>query len=1190
MPRVNFGNTWWGAKWLEALTHIDFESRLPRGKSYARNGSVRAIAVNGNAVAASVQGHQIRPYAVSIAIPEFSKQEQQGIIEIVLGNRLFLSQLMVRKLPHELYEILQKKGVKLFPTRWRDLRAECSCPDWAVPCKHIAAVIYLIANEIDKNPFLVFGLHCFDILEALEKRGYAREDISQTRIVSVDDFLAARSPRALPRSPLDQGLFERVDFSAILPLQGQILALLSPRPLFYPEGDFKNILEGVYKTAAKNIHFFAEPEKPPVFERDTEEYIRTSLVLGRDLRPNVCALSTADEKFSLNAAKDLTLLCRFLQSIPSANLSHHSDSVIILSYLYRFALRVIEQGAYLPQLICIAKGAYRIRWIPALLNKEVKQLFGHLCNVAPGDLVAIDLSEEVTPKGYSKRTKSLSKGPMTRVMYPLSSEQLLLATSLFLQHFVEESLSGVKEYDRMTRVFLKGEVLVQDSFEAHELPQAINLWLGKFFITHKRYVPLLKVEPHEHNFVIEVCATDAKDVLKEPIHIARILQGEEYRGHRADVMRDLTLLAEHLPELERVIKSGGNERLSFSSKAFAEVFFRALPTIKLLGIELLLPKALQEIIAPKLTLAAAKGKAGVIKTYLSLGQMLHFDWRVALGDAFVTKEEFEKLVKTSQGIIKFKDRYIYIDQNEMKKILEGLERAPNFSPQEAFKTMLLGEYNGVPIELGEDIMRIRDEFFALKEVPLPPNLKADLRPYQERGYWWLYKNAKVGLGSLIADDMGLGKTVQVLATCLKLKEEGTFKTMPGLIIVPTTLLTNWLREIERFAPALTVYLYHGFARKFSVKKCDLILTTYGMVRKELSTFSKRSWSFLALDEAQNIKNAQTAQAAAIRSLAAPIKIAMTGTPVENRLSEYWSIVDVINRGYFGSIKKFTEDFAAPIELYRDQHALTRFRNVTAPFILRRVKTDTTIIKDLPEKNEIDQFCTLTKEQASLYRVVVDSIMREIEESEGTMRRGLIFKLMTALKQICNHPAHYLKKKVIPPEASGKTALLLEMLQTIYANDEKVLLFTQYTQMGDLLLTLLEEQFKSETLFLHGGIPRKKRDELVDRFQNERQINVFILSLKAGGTGLNLTAATHVVHFDRWWNPAVEAQATDRAYRIGQTKNVMVYRMITKDTFEEKINAMIQNKKELADLTVVQGEKWIGELSNKELRSFFRLGQ
>jgi SNF2 family DNA or RNA helicase/uncharacterized Zn finger protein len=1174
MSYVNFGNTWWGAKWLDALTHIDFENRLPRGKSYARNGSVRAVAVNDNSVAARVQGHRPRPYAVSIVIPEFSKSIQRRILKTVLNDRLFLSQLMVRKLPRELYQALERKKIKLFPERWRDLRAECSCPDWAVPCKHIAAVIYLVANEIDKNPFLVFSLHGFDILGALEKQGYAREHTLHTRIVSLDDLFARDSQKLSSSSPLAQESYNRVDFSTVPLLYEQIFTLLVPKPVFYPEGDFKSILEGVYKTAAKILRFSAE-EEPSAFERDTEEYVNVSLILGRDLHPKACTLLTADGKFSIDAGKDFSALCRFLQSIPSANLSHHSDPVIALWYLYRFALRMVEQGAYVPQLIQIAKNSYRIRWVPALLNKEVKKIFLELCGPLPPKLIAID-----------RRRSSLRD-----IAYPGAHEQALLAVSLFLQHFVGSSSLNANARDEKTRrIFLLGDVLVQDSFESQELPHAINLWLGKFFIAHKRYTPLLKVEPKEECFIVNGYAADTKEILREPIPIARLLQDESYKDYRSDVMRDLVLLAEQFPELEEMIRSEGDKSLSFSPKAFGEIFFKVLPTIKLLGIEVLLPKALQEMVMPKLTLAAAKGKAGVAKTYLSLGQMLEFDWRIALGDTCVTKEEFAKMVKTSEGIIKFKDQYVYFDQNEMRKIFESLKRgAPRFSPQESFKTMLLGEYNGAPIELGADIIKTRDDFLALKEVPLPrgftPNL---LRPYQERGYRWLYKNAKAGLGSLLADDMGLGKTIQVLAVCLKLKEEGAFKTRPGLVIVPTTLLTNWQREIERFAPLLKTHLYHGASRKFGAKGYDLVLTTYGTVRRETARFGASAWSLLVMDEAQNIKNALTAQTAAVKSLAASVKIAMTGTPVENRLSEYWSIVDVINRGYFGPLKRFVEDFALPIELYRDNRAIARFRNVTAPFILRRVKTDKTIIKDLPEKNEIDQFCALTKEQASLYHAVVDSMLRRIETSEGIERRGRIFKLMTALKQICNHPAHYLKKRAAPPEASGKTALLLEILGTIYANDEKVLLFTQYTEMGKLLVTLLEEQFKSETLFLHGGVARKKRDELVDRFQNERQLNTLVLSLKAGGTGLNLTAATHVVHFDRWWNPAVEAQATDRAYRIGQTKNVMVYRMITKDTFEEKINEMILNKKELADISVVQGEKWIGELSNKELRSLFTL--
>jgi SNF2 family DNA or RNA helicase len=447
------------------------------------------------------------------------------------------------------------------------------------------------------------------------------------------------------------------------------------------------------------------------------------------------------------------------------------------------------------------------------------------------------------------------------------------------------------------------------------------------------------------------------------------------------------------------------------------------------------------------------------------------------------------------------------------------------------------------------------------------------------------------MGSLIADDMGLGKTLQVITALLKMKQEGAFKKIKGLIVVPTTLLTNWSKEIAKFAPELRLHLYHGPGRSLTqLNEADILLTTYGVIRSEEESLSKQRWSVMVIDEAQNIKNPNTAQTKAVKKMKSGIKIAMSGTPVENRMAEYWSIFDFANKGYLGSLKKFVSDYAIPIEIDRDQHALDKFKRVTEPFILRRVKTDKKIIQDLPDKIEIDQACTLTNEQAALYQSVVDQALRGIEgQKDGFKRSGLIFKMMTALKQICNHPTHYLKKGGAQPEASGKTLLLLDLIRQILENGEKTLLFTQYEEMGTLLQTMFQEQMQLEVPFLHGGVSRKNRDEMVEDFQNNRSTRILILSLKAGGTGLNLTAANNVIHYDLWWNPAVEAQATDRAFRIGQTKNVLVHRFITQNSFEEKINKLIQNKRELANLTVTDGETWLGDLSNKDLRELVKLG-
>ena len=440
--------------------------------------------------------------------------------------------------------------------------------------------------------------------------------------------------------------------------------------------------------------------------------------------------------------------------------------------------------------------------------------------------------------------------------------------------------------------------------------------------------------------------------------------------------------------------------------------------------------------------------------------------------------------------------------------------------------------------------------------------------------------------------MGLGKTLQAITLMLKLKEEGALEQGRILVVVPTGLLTNWQAEISRFAPSLTFFVYHGTGRSLKQFDADILLTTYGVLRSDNAKLKKLPWTLMFIDEAQNIKNQDTAQSKAVRGIPATTHIALSGTPVENRLTEFWSIMEYANKGYLDTPKAFREKFVNPIQLYNDGDCAARFRKVTAPFMMRRMKTDKSIISDLPDKIELDDYAALTSEQVALYHRTLEAAMAEIEGIDTTdheslfKRQGLILQMILALKQICNHPAQFLKNGDARIELSGKAEMLLDRLEGIVANGEKVLVFTQFREMGDLLVHFIEERLGQRPLFYHGGCSVKQRQEMVERFQNLRSDKIFILSLKAAGTGLNLTAASHVIHYDLWWNPAVEAQATDRAYRIGQQRNVMVHRFITKDTFEERINDMIQQKKHLADMTVASGESWIGKLSNKELRDIF----
>jgi SNF2 family DNA or RNA helicase len=478
-----------------------------------------------------------------------------------------------------------------------------------------------------------------------------------------------------------------------------------------------------------------------------------------------------------------------------------------------------------------------------------------------------------------------------------------------------------------------------------------------------------------------------------------------------------------------------------------------------------------------------------------------------------------------------------------------------------------------------------------------------LRPYQRRGLDWLAFLDRCGIGTCLADDMGLGKTVQLIALLLHERQAG-YKVGPTLLFAPASVVGNWEREIERFTgsgddleTALRVLVHHG-PRRLSGEEFveaapqhDVVITTYALGHRDFEDLSRVRWQRVVLDEAQKVKNPQTSQTVAIRSLPASRRVGLTGTPIENHLPELWSIMDVLNPGLLGSAAQFRKRFVVPIEKLGDRDRQTQLRRMLHPFILRRVKSDPGVICDLPEKMEMRVFCNLTPEQAGLYQRLVEDTLGAIDAAVGIRRRGLILSMLTRLKQACNHPCHLLRQEGPLDDRSGKCERLVEMLEEVLAEGDAALVFTQYREMGHLLERMLADRLRTEILFLHGGTPLTTRDHMVNRFQDPRGgVRVFLLSLRAGGLGLNLTAANHVFHFDRWWNPAVEAQATDRAYRVGQTRRVQVHKFVCIGTVEDRIDRMLESKRSLAEEVIGSGDQWLTSLSTEELREYIMLSR
>jgi len=626
------------------------------------------------------------------------------------------------------------------------------------------------------------------------------------------------------------------------------------------------------------------------------------------------------------------------------------------------------------------------------------------------------------------------------------------------------------------------------------------------------------------------------------------------------------------------------------------------------GVRLLLPDWWHDIRQAQLSIKAKLSPSVRAESLFGLERLSDFDWRVATNGVELTEEEFAALAEQKRRLIRLRGQWLILDPALVRRAQALMEKAKKEGVpiHDIVAQTLLSEAEereeatdeSIPIHIDvhdpfRAFIRQLQQLDGLPKANVPPSFHGTLRPYQQRGVDWLAFLRRFGFGACLADDMGLGKTVQLLAYLAYVKETERPNT-PALLICPTSVIGNWQKECARFTPDLRVYVHHGpnrakneaFAQ--AAGEADLVITSYNLAHLDHDDLKQMHWHVICLDEAQNIKNAQTKQARAIRRLRAKHKIALSGTPVENRLNELWSIFHFLNPGYLGSAAQFERRFAGPIEKEGDAHKKAALQALIRPFLLRRTKTDEAVALNLPDKIEQKEYCPLTAEQAALYEQLVNDTLERAKAASPFARRGLILQMLNGIKQICDHPALYLKERSPRQlvERSHKLEKLVELVEQIRANDESCLIFTQYVRMGEMIQALLSDLFDEPVLFLNGSVPKPMRDRMVDEFQT-RKAPIFLLSLKAGGTGLNLTAANHVIHFDRWWNPAVENQATDRAYRIGQTKFVHVHKLITTGTIEEKIDEMLEQKQALADV-ITEGETWITELSDDELRGLLAL--
>ena len=1144
MARKSYGTTVWGQAFLRAIERETDSGRLSRGRSYANTGRVYDIKLKAKQIEAKVAGNYSPYYQTALLFKPLTKGDKQCIIDHIDTHPLLLAEIINGKLSADLLAFLQKNEIDLFS----GFDMACSCPDFygSYACKHIAGLYYILVNEIDKNPFILFSLRGLDLV----KHYGIQKDL---RIPYPVEIAYLKEDEAYPKIATDEtfDLLQLTDQSAF------ILSLLEPHPHFAPI-DYKEVLEEFYKKTAKTLPLVVSPahneaidicrrvlQEAQIAVRLDEDLYRSTIEIASDLFL-LKEVQKAFAPYIKHREKNRVTIesIRLFELFLSFEDDHGSAEYRYLFFLYRVAYIILQKRAFIPA-VYETKRALKIVYKPLFTLEVLKAQIETLAKIAPPVATLND--------------KRLTQASQTKML-------LAFVLSDTIPHFDFMHRKRKSNPPPISYAFFRGEAYDTTHFEDQQIASTIHNYFSVFEIVQNTYNYTLFIDKKAYTYLLSL------QVAEKETQQRYTLQESLKHLNKISIVRFLAYLQHFLPTVAKLLQK---EEIVLEREMLEAFLLRTATIISNLGVEIVLPKELKNLLRPKLTLKVTQKGSKSLQSFLSLDEMLEYDWQIAIGDERLSPQEFEELLQNAGELIAFKESFVVMSPEEAKALFAQVNKKRKLNRYDILQAKLTGE-----ADFDIDIDAFLDRLLQVEEIDPPQSLRATLRPYQQRGFAWSVTNLRNGFGIILADDMGLGKTLQTIATILYLKESGALQKR-ALVVVPTTLLSNWEKEIEKFAPTLSYTTYYGTKR--ALQEGDIVLTSYDIARRDAEKLKKAGIELLVIDEAQKIKNSETAIAKTLKSYKVKYKIALSGTPVENNLSELWSLFDFTMPKYLGSLKAFTQNFAQAIEVEKDRTKSEALKKITAPFMLRRLKTDKTIIKDLPEKIVIDEYATMSKEQASLYKRVVDETMRQLEEEGG---KGAIFKLIISLKQICNHPRNFDKTSPLKKELSGKTQLLLELLETILQKDEKVLIFTQYVEMGEMLATLIQEELYTTPLFLQGGMSKKQREEAVEKFQTDNRYKVFILSLKAGGTGLNLTAANHVIHYDLWFNPAVENQATDRAYRIGQTKKVTVHRFITKNSFEEKIDKMIKAKEELSELSVSIGESWLKDMDMEEIRSVF----
>jgi SNF2 family DNA or RNA helicase len=902
------------------------------------------------------------------------------------------------------------------------------------------------------------------------------------------------------------------------------------------------------------------------------------------------------------------------------------QSIYFWSSAAQLALDLLVDQRFIPTLLQVDRKHLTAKWTPWLHDEEVVERFALLLRAMP----AIARSTSIDGRALLESAiEDMTNGLIRDI----------LIEDNFVDAVDEWDPSGDAHVAWLSALLHEQNSVIGNPDRLLSLFTDSRRWLGRLCDVGEDLSWRLLLELHEpidgkDTWTLTFALQSAEDASRE-VSAVEVWGESGSEGGSDDRLPELFLneldrAAMLYPKLEDSLEESTPSEIELTTVEAHRFLVEYLPLLEESGFRTTVPfwwgseqstlSANLHIDSPALEVALAEQAEGSFgsTSVLGLNAIVECRWQVAVGGHLLTQEEFENLLKQKQPLVQVQGKWVHLQKGAIEdakrlfldgaktemQLLQALRMAQGDG--ETLHTLSIGGLTATGWV--HELLESTTDSESLPEIQQPPKFEGQLRPYQLTGLRWMAFLSKFGIGTCLADDMGLGKTIQLIALLQHERIEQGMGVGPTLLVVPTSVIGNWERELDKFSPEISVHVHHGIDRPLGdefaeiVAERDVIITTYGLVHRDRETLNMISWHRVALDEAQYIKNPPTKQAQSIRALKAWHRVALTGTPVENRLIELWSIMEFLNPGYLGPASTFKRTIARPIEQRRDPKRADQLRRMIQPFVLRRLKTDATVIDDLPDCVQTKEYANLTPEQAGIYEQVVNKMVSEVERSEGIQRRGLVLSTLVKLKQVCNHPGHYaqaghrdgvtLTESSAPglqSTRSGKSSRLMSLLEEVMAAGEKALVFTQFREMGHLLSAMIQHDLDVDTLFLHGGTPPKRRQQFIDRFQaDDGNVPVFILSLKAGGVGLNLTAANHVFHYDRWWNPAIENQATDRAFRIGQTKTVHVHKFVCTGTLEERIDQMIEQKMELAENIVGSGEQWLSDLSAGRLREMLVL--